>query len=123
MFANQSKLMLYCICLFDVIVVGVGVWASDVLDPPAFDTPTATAACSSGLDPFADDNDNDEPTTSRLNRGHRARSVTRPLLAIETSLAGGQWAVLAVAQSDILPTRAVWPCATSLESLDVRLQI
>jgi hypothetical protein len=123
MFINRARLMLYGWCLLNGIIVGVGVWTSDVFDPPVFDTPTATAACSSGVDSIADDNDNDEPTTSRSNRGHRARAVTRPLLAIEISLAGGQWGVLAGAQADILPTRAVWPCATTLESLQVRLQM
>jgi hypothetical protein len=123
MFANQSKLMLYCVCLFNGIVVGVGVWTSDVLDPTAFDTPTATAACSSGVDPIDDDNDNDEPTISRSSRGHRARAVIRPLQSMQTALAGDQWAMLAGAQADILSTRAVSPCTTSLESLQVRLQI
>jgi hypothetical protein len=115
--------MLYGVCLFNGIVVGVGVWASDDLDPLVFDTPTATAACSSGLDAIADDNDNDEPTVSHSHRGQRVRAVARPLLGMEAPLAGGQSAVLEVAQADILRARAVWPCATSLESLHVRLQI
>jgi hypothetical protein len=121
MFANQSRLMLYCVCLFNAIVVGVGVWASDVLDEPAFDSPTATAGWSSRLDAIPDDND--EPTASRSHRGHRIRAVVRPHQAMETALAGGQWDVLAGRPAIILPPRAIWSCATSLESLHVRLQI
>jgi hypothetical protein len=123
MFANQDRLMLYCVCLFNAIVVGVGVWASDILDPPVFDTPTATAEWSTRLDAIADDNGHDEPTASRSNRGHRIRAVIRPLQAMETAFSGGQWAVLAGASTDIPPTRAIRPSATSLESLHVRLQV
>jgi hypothetical protein len=115
--------MLCGVCLFAGSVVGVGIWASDVLDEILPETPTATVPGASRLDAIAQDDDNNEPTVARSLRRPRAKTIVQPLQTMEAAFARGQWAGLPRAGSDNMPPRAVWPCATSLESLHVRLQI